>query len=119
MPKTRRAHRHRQNRNRRQNGAGYQTSPQFLGGAASPVANAFAIVPSTAVNPDAVRPVLSSTFHQTAGGRTRKMHGGFVPSIMGPFVQNAQAAIVPAALYMLYHTLVPKRSGKSRRSSRR
>jgi predicted GNAT family acetyltransferase len=27
---------------------------------------------------------------------------------MGGFIPNAQAAIVPAALYLVYHTFVPK-----------
>jgi hypothetical protein len=27
---------------------------------------------------------------------------------MGGFVANAQAAIVPLALYLVYHTLIPK-----------
>ena len=34
--------------------------------------------------------------------------GGFYPSIMGPFVLNVQAAVVPAALYTLYHMFVKK-----------
>jgi hypothetical protein len=57
-----------------------------------------------------VRPALL----QTAGGtRRRRAHrGGFYPSVMGPFVENASAAIVPMALYTVYHTLVPKNPGK-------
>jgi hypothetical protein len=30
---------------------------------------------------------------------------------MGSFTSNAQAAIVPAALYLVYHTMVPKNMG--------
>jgi hypothetical protein len=42
--------------------------------------------------------------------RTRKnaKRGGFYPSIMGPFVANAEAVIVPATLYTIYHMFVPK-----------
>jgi predicted GNAT family acetyltransferase len=58
-----------------------------------------------------IRPVMYSTF-KVGGARTRKQrkdqHGGFSPSIMGGFIPNAQAAIVPAALYLVYHTFVPK-----------
>ena len=36
---------------------------------------------------------------------------------MGGFIPNAQAAIVPAALYMVYHTLVPKTGNGSRKGS--
>jgi predicted Na+-dependent transporter len=31
---------------------------------------------------------------------------------MGSFAANAQAAIVPVALYMVYHTMVPKNMDK-------
>jgi hypothetical protein len=63
-----------------------------------------------------VRPVLPATFQspllsgQTGGRRTRRSHrGGFSPSVMGGFIANAQAAIVPLALYAVYHTVVPKK----------
>jgi hypothetical protein len=32
---------------------------------------------------------------------------------MGGFIENAQAAIVPAALYLVYHTMVPKKLPKT------
>lgn len=104
-------------RNRRQNGAGYLTDQQFFNPSVlPPSAGVFAPVVSTAPTADAIRPVLMSTFH--TGGRrgrgTRKHRGGFVPSVMGGFVSNAQSAIVPAALYLVYHTFVPKGAkGKS------
>ena len=84
-----------------------------------PVAGAFAPVVSSAPASGNIRPIMYSTF-QTGAGRTRrsrKLRGGFSPSVMGGFIGNAQAAIVPAALYMVYHTMVPK--VKSRRSTRR
>ena len=50
-----------------------------------------------------------STFKLNGGRRTRRaQRGGFSPSVMGGFIPNAQAALVPAALYMVYHTFVPK-----------
>jgi hypothetical protein len=47
--------------------------------------------------------------------------------VMGSFVANAQAAIVPLALYAVYHTFVPKKDSvvggrktrKTRRSTRK
>ena len=104
-------------RNRRQNGAGYLTDQQFFNPSVlPPAAGMFAPVVSTAPTAEAIRPVLMSTFH--TGGRrrrgTRKHRGGFVPSVMGGFIPNAQSAIVPAALYLVYHTFVPKGAkGKS------
>jgi hypothetical protein len=40
--------------------------------------------------------------------RKNKKRGGFYPSIMGNFVGNVESAIIPATLYLLYHTFVPK-----------
>jgi hypothetical protein len=97
---------------RRHSGGGYQTSQQYLNPTVlPPQAGMLAPVVSTAPTADAIRPVLMSTFH---GGRrrtlrgSRRLRGGFSPSVMGGFIPNAQAAIVPAALYMVYHTFVPK-----------
>ena len=109
-------------RNNAKRGGGYQTSQQYLNPSVlPPAAGAFAPVVSTAPTPDAIRPVLMSTFH-TGGRRTTRrgrkaLRGGFSPSIMGGFIPNAQAAIVPAALYLVYHTMVPK--SKSRRGGSR
>lgn len=81
---------------------------------------------STAPTSDMVRPVLYSTFQSPllSGGGTRKIRGGFSPSIMGPFVANAQAAIVPLAGYLVYQTMVPKKDasikgGKKSKKNRR
>lgn len=107
-------------------GGGYGTSQQFFDPAALPPSTIFPAV-STAPTYAEIRPVLQSTF-QAGGSKTRKHRGGFSPSIMGGFVANAQAAIVPAALYLVYHTMVPKKGEiasalggmfKSRRASRR
>ncbi len=110
---------------RRHRGAGYQTSQQFFNpDVLPPHVRAGYNFASTAPTQDAIRPVLSSTFK---GGRraTRRarVRGGFSPSIMGPFVANAQTAIVPLAFYAAYHGFVPKKgakkSAKKSRSSRR
>jgi hypothetical protein len=91
-------------------GGGYVTSQQFFNPDVYPP---FSNQPdvSTAPTDTAVRPVLHSTFK--VGGKrrksSRKYRGGFSPSLMGPFIQNAQNAIVPLALYSAYH-LMPKKS---------
>lgn len=90
-----------------QSGAGYLTDQQWFNPEVLPPAGLYA-APSTAPTANEVRPVLLA---QGGRGRTRRMRGGFVPSIMGPFAANAQAAIVPAALYLVYHTMVPKNMG--------
>jgi hypothetical protein len=109
-----------------QTGAGYGTSQQMFDPAVLPPHTAEATGMSAGATDAAIRPILVSDFHQTGAGRTRRMYrGGFSPSIMGPFLANAQRAIVPMAFYTAYHTLVPKtgdvssKSAKTKRRDRR
>lgn len=106
---------------RAQRGAGVMTPQQFFDPAAlGPAAASLFGPPSSAPTSLEIRPVLASTF-QSGGRRARtrrSMRGGFVPSVMGAFAANAQAAIVPLAMYLVYHTMVPK-SNKSASSTRR
>ena len=102
-------------------GGGYLTDQQFFDPQALPPAT---ILPAPSTAPTfggEIRPVLLATsVPALTGGRRRRdgktrraTHGGFVPSVMGGFTANAQAAIVPAALYLVYHTMVPKNMGKA------
>jgi len=106
MPNARKNRTQRKQKHRR--GGGYLQDQQWFGDYMPP--SSYGAPLSTAATPDAIRPVLLAT-----GGGSRKnlKRGGFVPSIMGPFAANAQAAIVPAALYMVYHTMIPKKLSKS------
>ncbi len=102
-------------RRNRMCGAGYLTDQQMFNPDVLPPAS---ILPALTTAPTGteIRPVLLATaVPQLGAGRTRrgrKQRGGFVPSIMGSFAANAQAAIVPVALYMVYHTMVPKNMDK-------
>jgi len=112
MPKTR--------KNRR--GGGYQTSQQMFDPDVLPPATMFA-APSSAPTDAAVRPVLLATYNAPSfvGGGSRKHRGtkgGFSPSVMGGFMANAQAAIVPLALYALYRTVVPMKPVASRKNTK-
>ena len=106
-------------------GGGVQTSQQFFDPAVfAPSVGLLSTVPSTNPTANAVRPVLLSTFPAQSGGTRRgrggaKMSGGFSPSVMGGFVANAQAVAVPLVLYLAYHTMVPKKGSKTRKSSRK
>ena len=105
-------------------GGGVQTSQQFFDPAVfAPSAGLLSTVPSTNSTANTVRPVLLSTFPAQSGGTRRgrggKMSGGFSPSVMGGFVANAQAVAVPLVLYLAYHTMVPKKGSKTRKSSRK
>jgi hypothetical protein len=81
---------------------------------------------TTAASPNAIRPVLVSTFLSPPlqqGGQkgykkgsrrnTRKQRGGFSPSVMGSFAANAQSAIVPLVLYGVYKLVSPEKKTKS------
>ncbi len=125
MPKRTRSSR------RRSTGGGYLSAQQFFNPSQpQPVASMLAPVVTSAPTAHEVRPVLYSTFQAGAGRKTRrsgrKTRGGFSPSVMGSFIANAQSAIVPLALYAVYHLVVPKRGSasaaggrKSRKSGRR
>jgi hypothetical protein len=107
MPRSSRRHTRRVRRTRRHRtrGAGYQTSQQFFNpDVLQPVGDNMI---SSQPTGGSIRPVMNSTFK--VGGRRRGRVGGFSPSIMGSFVQNAQQAIVPLALYSAYH-FMPKKS---------
>jgi hypothetical protein len=115
---------------RRFRGAGYLTDVQYLGGPLSPVAGPLSPVITSQPTAYDVRPVMYASPRQV-GGKTRRARGerkrgGFSPSVMGSFVAKAQAAIVPLALYLVYHTTVPKtgskkggKGGKSRKNTRK
>lgn len=113
--RTRKAHRKTHSKTHRKmakRGAGYQTSQQFFDPDVYPPHTNQAAV-STAPTDFAVRPVLNSTFkvggsRRSRGLRSSATRGGFSPSVMGPFLQNAQQAIVPLALYSAYH-FMPKK----------
>ena len=120
MPNTRKVRR----------GGGVQTSQQFFNpNILPPAENPVAAVVSTAPTSTEIRPVLLSTMPvsnllQNGGTRRALKKGGFAPSLMGSFVANAQTAVVPLALYAVYHMFVPKKGsvpagGKKSRNTRR
>jgi len=120
MPKTRKVSR----------GGGYQTSQQYFNpDILPPVASALSPVVTTAPTALEIRPVLLADNEPSSllsgGSRRMRKHGGFAPSIMGSFVANAQSAVVPLALYAVYHMFVPKKDaavpsgGKKSRNTRR
>lgn len=136
MAKSRRTNRKASRKNRR--GGGYLTDQQYFNPDVLPPSTIMPALSSLPTSTD-IRPIMLSTAPMSAllaGGartrrtrRSRKTRGGFAPSIMGSFIPNAQAAIVPAALYLIYNQFVPKSDsvsdklknaygGKSRKSRR-
>ncbi len=98
-------------------------TPQLFDPANLPPATGFfsSAAPSSAATYNDIRPPLLRTGgarlrrktqrSKTQRSKTQRKRGGFVPSVMGGFIPNAQAAIVPAAMYMIYHTMIPKKGG--------
>ena len=105
-------------------GGGYVSSQQYFDPDVFPPATMLP-APSTAATPEEIRPILYATVPPSAllkGGRrtrsrrfSRRARGGFSPSVMGGFLANAERAIVPLALYMVYHTFVPKKETRRNR----
>ena len=106
-------------------GGGVGTSQQWFDPDVLPPSTLFAGT-STAPTSTEIRPVLQSTFSSGGARKTRKAmkarkasrkhRGGFSPSIMGAFVANAQAAIVPLSRYLVYQAFVPKKGTKKNSS---
>jgi hypothetical protein len=95
-------------------GGGVLTDQQFFNpDFRSPVEGLTDKLVTTAPTMYEIRPVLQATTEQSSllkgGARHTRKRGGFSPSLMGSFVANAQSAIVPLALYAVYHTFVPKK----------
>ena len=111
MAKTRRNNRNRSRKNKAHRGGGYLTDQQYFNPDVLPPSSMMPPISSAPTSTD-IRPVMLATAPMSAlmagGARTRKARGGFAPSIMGSFISNAQAAIVPAALYLVYNQFVPK-----------
>jgi len=108
MAKTRRNNRSRSRKNKSRRGGGYLTDQQYFDPDVLPPSSLMPPL-SSAPRGDDIRPIMISTAPSSelmAGGarrRTRRSRGGFAPSVMGSFIANAQAAIVPAALYFVYN----------------
>jgi len=48
--------------------------------------------------------------------RTRKMRGGFSPTVMGPFLKNVEALAAPLSIYLGYKLLQTLKSKKGTRN---
>jgi hypothetical protein len=48
--------------------------------------------------------------------RTRKMRGGFSPTVMGPFLKNVEALAAPLSIYLGYKLLQTLKGKKGMRN---
>jgi len=51
--------------------------------------------------------------------RTRKMHGGFSPTVMGPFLKNVEALAAPVSIYLAYKMLQTLKGKKGKNGTRK
>ena len=123
MPRTKNSR-----RSQRKSGAGYLSPAEFFNPLArQPSAGAGDLPITSEPVPGWVRPPMTATtmmspnVAKTGGRRSRKnrqtrknrMSGGFAPALMGGFVSNVTAAVVPLVLYGLYSTVASKSSSSS------
>jgi hypothetical protein len=68
-----------------------------------------------------IRPALMSQRggykkQQKQQNRTRKMRGGFSPTVMGPFLKNVEALAAPLSIYLGYKLLQTLKGKKGARN---
>ena len=51
--------------------------------------------------------------------RTRKMRGGFSPTVMGPFLKNVEALAAPLSIYLAYKMLQTFKGKKGKNGTRK
>ena len=112
----------------------YQKTRKQRGGAATslpqsyfaPTTSGLPSLPGAQVSTNAttsmIRPALMSQRggykkqkQQKQKNRTRKMRGGFSPTVMGPFLKNVEALAAPLSIYLGYKLLQTLKSKKSTR----
>ena len=112
----------------------YQKTRKQSGGAATslpqsyfaPTTSGLPSLPGVQVSTNAtssmIRPALMSQRggykkqkQQKQKNRTRKMRGGFSPTVMGPFLKNVEALAAPLSIYLGYKLLQTLKSKKSTR----
>ena len=113
----------------------YQKTRKQRGGAATslpqsyfaPTTSGLPSLPGAQVSTNAttsmIRPALMSQRggykkqkQQKQKNRTRKMRGGFSPTVMGPFLKNVEALAAPLSIYLGYKLLQTLKSKKGTRN---
>ena len=119
-------------RTRKQRGGAATSLPQSY---FAPTTSGLPSLPGTQVSTNAtssmIRPVLMSQRggykkqkqqkqqkqkQQKQQNRTRKMRGGFSPTVMGPFLKNVEALAAPLSIYLGYKLLQTLKGKKGMRN---
>ena len=118
----------------------YQKTRKQRGGAATslpqsyfaPTTSGLPSLPGTQVSTNATSSMIRPALMSQRGGykkkqqkqqkqqkqkhRTRKMRGGFSPTVMGPFLKNVEALAAPLSIYLGYKLLQTLKSKKGTRN---
>ena len=113
----------------------YQKTRKQRGGAATslpqsyfaPTTSGLPSLPGTQVSTNATTSMIRPALMSQRGGyrkqkqqkqqkRTRKMRGGFSPTVMGPFLKNVEALAAPLSIYLGYKLLQTLKGKKGMRN---
>ena len=113
----------------------YQKTRKQRGGAATslpqsyfaPTTSGLPSLPGAQVSTNATSSMIRPALMSQRGGykkqkqqkqqkRTRKMRGGFSPTVMGPFLKNVEALAAPLSIYLGYKLLQTLKGKKGMRN---
>jgi hypothetical protein len=118
---------------RKQRGGAATSLPQSF---FAPTSSGFPSLPGNQVSTDATSSMIRPALMSQRGGykkqqkqqkqqqqlknyRTRKMRGGFSPTVMGPFLKNVEALAAPVSIYLAYKMFQTLKSKKGKNGTRK
>ena len=115
---------------RKQRGGAATSLPQSY---FAPTTSGLPSLPGTQVSTNATSSMIRPALMSQRGGykkqqqkqqkqknyRTRKMHGGFSPTVMGPFLKNVEALAAPVSIYLAYKMLQTLKGKKGKNGTRK
>jgi len=117
-------------RTRKQRGGAATSLPQSY---FAPTTSGLPSLPGTQVSTNATSSMIRPALMSQRGGykkqqkqqkqqklnRTRKMRGGFSPTVMGPFLKNVEALAAPVSIYLAYKMFQTLKSKKGKNGTRK
>jgi len=112
-------------RTRKQRGGAATSLPQSF---FAPTTSGLPSLPGTQVSTNTTTSMIRPALMSQRGGykkqqkqkqknyRTRKMRGGFSPTVMGPFLKNVEALAAPLSIYLGYKLLQTLKGKKGARN---
>ena len=118
---------------RKQRGGAATSLPQSY---FAPISSGLPSLPGTQVSTNATSSMIRPALMSQRGGykkqqkqqkqqqqlknyRTRKMRGGFSPTVMGPFLKNVEALAAPVSIYLAYKMFQTLKSKKGKNGTRK